>query len=99
MAGPQSWNDAEPLVPERPDAAEEDCATRVMLTKAACGEGSVVPTGSVAAGVLLQGAPPHWVPHTGATLPLADTAATTPVHGGADSPSPLAHAAAVPVAA
>lgn len=57
----------------------------------------MVPTANVAPGV--QVALLHWVHHTVATLPLEDTAATTPVHDDADSPSPLAHAAAVLVAA
>lgn len=61
--------------------------------------GSVVPTANAAAGVP-RVALPHWVlQHRGATLPLVDTAAATPVHGGAGSPSPLAHAAAVQVTA
>lgn len=81
---------------------EEDCAAaiQVTLTKVVAGDeggGSVVLTANVAAGVPV--ALPRWALHTGAMLPLADTAATTPVHDGADSPSLLAHAAAVLVAA
>lgn len=77
---------------------EEDCAIRGTLTEAACDVGgSVVPTANVAVGV--QVALLHWVSHTVAMLFLEDTAATTPVPDGAGSPSPLAHAAAVLVAA